>query len=197
MKTGWIVLGFGPFIAFAVARRFLDVGVAAPIAGVVALFVVLLGLRRGPEVPAITATVAFATVGVAAHVDPRARPFLDSYADSLVTLLLAVVVLATLPFFPFTLTAARASVPDHLWHLPRFLATNRSISGAWGLAIAVAGTSDFGGELMTDDGLSVGHLHLILGSIIPVVAYLAAIRFTARTVRAVQIRADRDRPGLE
>ncbi len=98
-----------------------------------------------------------------------ASPSTWEYAASGV---LAVVVLGTLAFIPFTEQYARESAPREVWDTPRFKRVNFALTLAWGLVFAVSAVLGVIAQEV-DDGRDW------LNWIIPIALVVGAFKFTA------------------
>jgi uncharacterized membrane protein len=130
------------------------------------------------------ATIAFfavlAIVGII--VSPDDRDWLDRWSNVLSSGALAVLVLASLAFMPFTEQYARESAPPELWHSPRFRRTNQVLTLVWGgvfAATAILGVIAIE-EPSTSDWTSW---------VIPIVLIVAALKFTGWYPEQVRARA--------
>lgn len=184
-----VFAGFIPWIVFSLVATRTGTGAVATagfLAFLVAAAFVIRSVRRGesPKVLEVTGAVAFAGIGLAAFLDPRADAFLASYGRSLATWTLAVVIFAMLPVMPFTEQYARESVPREYWHTERFRSVNRRISAAWGLAIASMAAGHLLASLFSRADLGITlparPLDLVFNWILPIALVWWAVRYTAR-----------------
>jgi hypothetical protein len=96
--------------------------------------------------------------------------------------LLAIVLVSLAIGRPFTLQYARERVPEAFWALPLFHATNRIISGVWGLAFAVLVAADAAAEYLPA-------VPIWLDVAASVAAFVGAVWFTRWYPARVQRRA--------
>lgn len=185
MNPVTIALGFLPLVLFTLLDGNIPVTLAAA-AGVVAAVVAIIVMARRsvPVLPIVQAVTLAAVSALAFAGGPAARDFLTTYGRGLVSLVLAVFILVTVGFAPFTAAFARAGVPREQWHDPRFLDVNRRISAAWGLAVLVIGVSHLLYGAIGDSLRPIPGLVLNWG--LTVAAVLAAVQYTRRGVAAVR-----------
>jgi hypothetical protein len=169
-----ILIGFAPFLAFAVVDWFLG-PTAGLVAGAVVSAALLLHGRlvagRSAKVLEIGACILF--VGLALYAllgDPgwsvfMVRLFVDAG-------LLLVVLVSIAIGRPFTLQYAREQVPAEYWQSPVFIRTNYIITAAWALAFGVMVAAD-----LVLIYLPQWPRHI--GILATVAALVAAIKFTA------------------
>jgi hypothetical protein len=156
------------------------VGWAALGAAVIALFVTL--RNRGHETVKIIDVAGIATFGIISALafvgSSSLKDNLAEYGRGGSALVLAVVMLGSLLFVPFTEQYARESVPKEYWGSPVFRAVNRKISAIWGLAIlAMAGSHLISGYIEATSTLDRRE-NLLLNWVVPVLLVLGAIKFT-------------------
>jgi hypothetical protein len=133
-----IVLGFAPFIAFALLTRFTGVDVSLWSAAAIAAALAARSRLAGHSIKILEAgTVALfsllALYTTFAHSNwslPLVRAAVDCG-------LLVIVVLSIAVRQPFTLQYAREQVPAEVQASPLFLRVNMAISAVWALAFAV------------------------------------------------------------
>lgn len=139
-----MLLGFLPFVAFALlsAAGYSTLGLlaGAVIAGATILRDAITPGKR-PKMLDIGTCVLFGALTIVAWATTM------DLSMALVRLCvdtgLCVIVLVTIVIGkPFSLEYAKESVPSSKWNDPRFIATNRAISGAWAAAFAVAAVAD-------------------------------------------------------
>lgn len=168
-----ILLGFAPFIVFAVFERF--VGAMPALALAAATSAILLGRQWFGEgkSPKILELGTFALFAGLALFGAFARP-----AWSLFTVRLCVdaglflIVLGSIAVArPFTLQYAREQTPPEFWARPAFIRTNYVITAAWAAAFAVMVAADLTLAFIPSVPPSIGIAATV-------VALVAAIRFT-------------------
>ncbi|MFF2051827.1 hypothetical protein ACFVU2_09525 [Leifsonia sp. NPDC058194] len=180
-----IVLGLIPFALFQLLATAMPVGPAALIGMAAAIAAVLLDLRGGVKaVPAAGVVIlgGLALVGFLAA--PPVVAFVGDYGRGLATLLLALFILGTAPFAPFTAAYARQSVAKQYWRSLRFVATNRRISLMWGLAVLAMSVGHLLASALVGSGAAFPGLVVILNWGVPIAAIVATIKYTARTATA-------------
>ncbi|WP_412079647.1 hypothetical protein ACLF6K_39725 (plasmid) [Streptomyces xanthophaeus] len=115
----------------------------------------------------------FAVVSVLALVlDRQDLIWLETYAQTLASTVIAVVALGSLAFTPFTEQYARESVPREHWGSPLFRRTNRVLTAVWGAVFAVIAVA---GLIAVEAGRHGDWLNWV----IPVVLLVLAVKFTA------------------
>jgi hypothetical protein len=180
-----LVVGFVPLVAFSVLDGRIPVADAAAVGAAAALVIVVVTARRGfPVLPVVQVVTLGALAAIAFAGDPGTRTFLTTYGRGIASLVLAAYMLITVPFAPFTATFARAGVPREVWHSPRFIALNRRISTAWGLAVLVFGLFRLATAEVDPSLRPFPALLLQWGP--GVIAVLCALRYTRRTVAEAQ-----------
>lgn len=146
---GWFdrspFVGFAPWIIYWIVAdgrdsTWLYGGLCAVLSGVI----LGMSLGRGRLKTLDVVTIAFFT-GVtiaAAVVGATERDWMDTYATTVSSGVLAAMALGSLMFTPFTEQYARESAPQHDWERSAFRRTNRVLTLMWGLVfvlIAVLG----------------------------------------------------------
>jgi hypothetical protein len=181
MKPLSLVTGFIPLAVFAVLVNWLSLGWAAAIglalaAGLVAFTATRGGVKVLPIVQSVVLAV-FTIVGftIGSHDATAFEP----YARGVASLALGGFILATSFSFPFTVQFARQGVPQQYWKSPQFLALNRRISLAWGLAVLAVGAGHLGAAYV---GGSAHVLRLLLDWGIPALATYRAYSVTKRAI---------------
>jgi len=181
------VLGFLPWIVFAVVAQRLDAnGVAwsATIA-VVMTVVALVAAHRshGPKILNIGSLVLFAVIAVVGFVGgPAVDGWLFEWGRPLVGVLLGLYVLATVPVMPFTEEYARQAVPREHWGSPTFRRINRVLSAAWGAAILVIGLAGLVVAALDAHAVDPSRFHpadLLLNWVVPIALIWGMVKFTA------------------
>jgi hypothetical protein len=178
-----ILLGFAPFIVFALLDRALGV-VPALWAAAAASAVILVRDRlrgRALKLLEIGSAVLFGGLGayaVATHTEwslLAVRLRVDAG-------LLIVVLVSMLVRQPFTLSYAKEQVPPEVWALPAFMRTNQVLTAAWALAFAAMVLADV--VMIYEPAVP-----LWVGVAVTVAAILAAIKFTQWYPDRVRARA--------
>ena len=167
-----IILGFAPFIAFALLTRVAGVDVSLWAAAVVAAALAARTRLNGgsTKILEVGTVVVFGLLALSATLThstwslPLARAAVDAG-------LLAIVALSIAMRQPFTLQYAREQVSPEVQSSPLFLRVNIAISAVWGLAFAINLAADLameyapGAPLWLDVAAGLG-------------ALVGAIRFT-------------------
>ena len=177
-----IILGLIPFALFTLLAGFVPVGWAALIGAVAAAVVVLSDLRRGVKTIPVLAVGVLAIFSVLGFVgSTHLQLVLADYGRGLATLILALVILATVPFAPFTAAYARETVPEQYWTSEKFRSENRRISLAWGLTVLVMAAGHLAAESLAIAGAAVPPLPFLLNWALPILAIIATVNYTKRT----------------
>jgi hypothetical protein len=138
-----VLLGFAPFVAFAVLSRFVAPGVSLWAgAAVSAALIVRQKMRGGSmKILEIGTLVLFVLLGIYASVRisgwdiPIVRVVVDGG-------LLLIILLSMLVRRPFTLQYAREQVPAAAQNSPTFIKTNYIITAVWAFAMAILVIAD-------------------------------------------------------
>ncbi|WP_185921552.1 hypothetical protein [Streptomyces sp. WAC06614] len=184
------VVGMAPWILFSLlvgpGRFELAVGLA--LACAVVLVVAGRVVHRGSswKLLEIADVVFFAVLAVVgALASAGTLRWLETYAGELASITLAVIAFGSIAIgVPFTLQYAKEQVDPVYWNTPLFLRTNRVITAVWGLAFLVSAAAGAYGDLVLRDPDNAW-----TSWIIPILAIVAALKFTARYPEAVRERA--------
>jgi hypothetical protein len=192
MKSSKMFLSLIPWVLFTVIAGHAGanfVGWAAAVAGLMTLAIAIKGTtdrtaeggHSSLKVIDAAGVVTFGVMTALAFTGSHSlRQNIVDYGRGSCALILAIVMLGSLLFVPFTEQYARESTPRAYWHSPVFRSINRRISAAFGLAVLVMTCGHFySGYLESHGGLSNG-ANLILNWVIPVAVTLAALKYTAR-----------------
>lgn len=115
----------------------------------------------------------FAALTIAGLILDRSQlMWLEDYSQAISSGVLALVVLGSLAFVPFTEQYARERVPEQYWSKPSFKRVNRTLTLVWGLTFAVCAL--LGVIAQHDRGGSAW-----LNWILPIVLLVGAFKFTA------------------
>jgi hypothetical protein len=181
MKPLSIVTGFIPLAVFGVLVNWLSLGWAAAVGlALAAVLIAVTSIRGGVKILPVVQSVVlavFTVVGFA--VGSHDATAFEPYARGVASLALGAFILATSFSFPFTLQFARHGVPQQYWKSPQFLAVNRRISLAWGLAVLAVGAGHLGAAYV---GGSAHVLRLLLDWGVPAFAAYRAYSVTKRTI---------------
>ncbi|MEU8076433.1 hypothetical protein AB0B31_13395 [Catellatospora citrea] len=167
-------LGFVPWIIFWVVSGPSTWEYAAGGALVAALILLIPSHERGRiKLLEIVSVLFFGALTIAGLVLDHSRlVWLEEYAQAVSSAVLAVVVLGSLAFTPFTEQYAREQVPQQFWSTPQFKHVNRTLTLVWGLTFAVCAV--LGMFAQPDHGGSAW-----LNWIIPIAVLVGAFKFTA------------------
>ncbi|MEV4410795.1 hypothetical protein [Catellatospora sp. NPDC049609] len=166
--------GFVPWIVFWVVSgpSTWEYAVVGALAAAVILLIPSHG-QGGIKLLEIVTVVFFAALTVAGLVLDRERlMWLETYSQAIASGVLAVVVLGSLLFTPFTEQYAREQVPQRLWSTPAFKRVNRTLTLVWGLTFLACAL--LGMVAQQDRGGSAW-----LTWIVPIVLVAGAFKFTA------------------
>lgn len=167
-----ILLGFAPFIIFAVLNGLIGATGALFAAAAVSAASILWNLLRGQAPKLLEAGTLVLFGGLALYAlagGPTGSLFVTRLC---VDAGLLVVVLVSLALRrPFTLQYAREQTPREYWVRPEFLRVNDVITAAWALAFAV---------MVAADGMLIWapQLPAVIGIGVTVAAIVGAIKFT-------------------
>lgn len=151
-----ILLGFAPFLVFAVLSRFVGASMSLWAAAAVSATLVMREKLGGRSMKILEAGtfVLFALLGLyttlirGAWDIPTVRSVVDGG-------LLFIILLSLLVRRPFTLQYAREQVPPAVQSSPTFLGTNYIITAVWALAMAVIVVADLAMHFVTGLPLQV------------------------------------------
>ncbi len=138
-----VLLGFAPFIVFALLSRFIPANTSLWAAAAVSAALVLREKLRGRSMKILEAGtfVLFALLGLYTHFTHGAWdiPTVRSVVDGGLFL---IILLSLLVRRPFTLQYAREQVPAAAHSSPTFVRTNYIITTVWALGMAIIVISD-------------------------------------------------------
>jgi hypothetical protein len=145
-----ILLGFTPFIVFALLSRFVPASASLWAAAAISAALVLREKLRGRSIKILEAGtfVLFALLGLYTSFThgvwdiPIVRTVVDGG-------LLSIILLSLLVRHPFTLQYAREQVPATVQSSPKFVATNYILTTVWALAMAIIVISDLAMHFVT------------------------------------------------
>ena len=131
---GTMYLSFGSWVLFTVLAEHGTLKLAAIASLVIAIAVTLYSTRGGGslkmlDLAAIATFIAFAILAFVG--DHSLTHFLTRYARAIAAALLAILVLGSLLFTPFTEQYARERVSKQFWGSPEFKETNRKLTLLW------------------------------------------------------------------
>lgn len=167
-----ILLGFSPFILFAIMMRFSTPSVALFAAAAVALVLIAREWRGGKSIKVLEAgtVILFGSLGLFVSFAPGDWSILGVRLAVDIGLF-AIVVVSIAVRRPFTLQYAREQVSAEIAALPMFYSVNAVITWGWAAAFAVMVIAD---AIM----LYLPAVPLWVGVALTVVALFAAFRFT-------------------
>jgi hypothetical protein len=167
-----ILLGFAPFLAFALATNFLGPTMGLLLGAITsaALLVYDLVRRRQPKILEIGTLLMFAGLLAWAKMFPAPATVLSVRLRVDIGLLLIILISMAIGK-PFTLQYARERVPAERWKSPRFAQVNFVITGVWALAFACIVAADL--MMIYMPGVPIR-----VGIVITVAALYGAYRFT-------------------
>jgi hypothetical protein len=182
VKSLQFVLAFLPLIVFSLLSRFLghgDIGIAGLGAAVVALIVILISRPIWPPKIVVSCSlVLFALIAVLGFtLGKKDDAWLSTWGGAGVGIVLGLIMLALVPFIPFTEQFARESVPTAQWSSPTFKKINVVLSSAWGVAIFLLGFSRVAAAVI-DEHTSKRLPEVLLGLLAPVVIIIYMLRFS-------------------
>jgi hypothetical protein len=167
-----ILLGFAPFIGFAVATSFWGpiIGLLAGAVTSAALLVYELVRKHQPKILEFGTFVMFAGLLAWAKLFPAPLTVLSVRLRVDAGLLLIILISMAIGK-PFTLQYARERVPAEQWKSPRFAKVNLVITSVWALAFACIVAAD----LMM---IYLPNVPLRVGIVVTIAALYGAYRFT-------------------
>jgi uncharacterized membrane protein len=166
--------GFVPWIIFWVVASPSSWEYAAGGALLAALILLIPSGDRGSvKLLDVVSIVFFGALTVAGLVLDRDQlSWLEDYSQAISSGMLALVVLGSLAFVPFTEQYAREQAPREVWESPLFKRVNRVLTLVWGLVFAVSAALGAIAEQL--DGGSDW-----LNWILPIALIVGAFKFTA------------------
>ena len=178
--------GFAPWIIFWVVASPSTWEYGAGGALIAALILAIPDIEgRSLKTLDITSILFFAVLTVLGLILDRSElDWLEDYAQVISSGLLALVVLGSLAFTPFTEQYAREQAPREVWDSPQFKQRNFSLTTVWGLAFAGIAVSGLIAQSMDEPSAW-------LEWIIPIVLIVGAFKYTARMAAEAQAAAGR------
>jgi hypothetical protein len=144
-----ILLGFAPFVVFAVLSRFVAASISLWAAAGVSAVLILRQKMRGfsMKILEIGTFLLFAVLGIYAEVKGSARdiPMVRTVVDGGLFL---IILLSMIVRRPFTLQYAREQVPVSVQSSPTFIKTNYILTAVWALAMAILVVADLAMHLL-------------------------------------------------
>jgi hypothetical protein len=121
----------------------------------------------------VVSILFFAVLSVlAVFLDPADLDWLEDYSQAISSGALALAVLGSLAYIPFTEQYARETTPREIWETPRFKQVNRMLTLVWGLVFLVSAVLGVIAQEV-DSGSDW------LNWIIPIVLIVGAFKFSA------------------
>lgn len=132
-------VGFAPWIIYWVVADGPSTWMFGAVCAVVAALILGVSVGRGgPRLLEVVTIVFFVGITIAGMVvGAHDRDWMDRYATTLSSGVLAVMALGSLAFTPFTEQYAPESAPRHEWEVAAFRRTNRVLTLMWGLVFAL------------------------------------------------------------
>jgi len=168
-------VGFVPWIIFWVFASPASWEYAA-LAALIAAIVLAVPDARGHKLKVldVTTIVFFGVFSVLAlFLDRADLDWLEDYSQAISSGVLAVIVLGSLAFVPFTEQYARDSAPREVWDTPLFKQVNRTLTLVWGLVFAAS-------AILGVIAQNVDSGQDWFNWIIPIALIVIAFKFTAR-----------------
>ncbi len=132
--------------------------------------------KRSLKLLDVTTIAFFAFFSVLAiFLDPADLDWLEDYSQAISSGVLAVIVLGSLAYVPFTEQYARETTPREVWDRPEFKHVNRQLTLVWGLvflASAVCG--------LIAQGADSASTRDWFNWIIPIILIVGAFKYTAK-----------------
>ena len=179
------VATFVPWIIFWVVAGSRSTWEYGALGALIASLVLLVPDLRKRKVKMLDAAtvVFFAAMTIAGIVtSPQDGEWLDRWANTISSGVLGVLVLATLPFRPFTEDYAREQTPPEVWNTPVFRRTNQVITLVWGGVFV--GTAILGAIAASSPSSSDW-----TNWILPIALIVGGFKFTERYPEVVRRRA--------
>lgn len=178
-------IGFVPWIIYWVVAEGPSTWMFGALCAVLSAIILGVSLGRGgPRLLEIVTIVFFVVVtGAGVVVGAQDRDWMDTYATTLSSGVLAVMALGSLAFTPFTEQYARVSRPMDDWEKAAFRRTNRTLTLMWALVFALISVLGyFATEVpeSTDWTNWVIPIVVIVGAVGMTQAYPARVRERAR-----------------
>jgi hypothetical protein len=192
MKSSKMFISLIPWVLFTLIAGHVGaqfVGWAAVVAGAITVGITVNamgertvdGRRSSLKIIDAAGIVTFAVMAVLAFTgSDHFRHDIVDYGRGACALVLAVVMLGSLLFIPFTEQYAREQTPRQYWPSPVFRSLNRHITAAFGAAVLAMTASHFySGYLESHTGLTT-RANLVLNWVIPILLIMAALKYTDR-----------------
>ena len=178
-------IGFVPWIIYWVVAEGPSTWLFGALSAVLAAFILGISMGRGgPRLLEIVTMVFFVAVTAAGVIVGAAdRDWMDTYATTLSSGVLASMALVSLAFTPFTEQYARVSRSLEDWEKPAFRQTNRVLTLMWALVFALIAVLGYYATQVpeTEDWTNwVIPIVVIVGAVGMTMAYPTRVREKAR-----------------
>jgi uncharacterized membrane protein YfcA len=180
--------GFAPWIIYWVVAAGPSTWLYGAIAAALtAIIFAIPSIRRGSHKVLDWVTIVFFVALSIAGIVVGAKngDWMDTYATTISSGVLAAVALGSLAFVPFTEQYARESTPREVWDQPAFKRTNRILTLMWGLVFAAIGMCGY-------IAVKAPSSNDWTNWVIPIVLIVAAIKVTRIYPDRVRARAQRE-----
>jgi len=166
-------IGFAPWIIYWVVADGLSTWMFGAICAVIAALTLGVSAGRGgPRILEVVTIVFFVAVTVGGMiVGADDRDWMDTYATTLSSGVLALMSLGSLAFVPFTAQYAPESAPQQDWEKAAFRRTNRVLTLMWALVFALIAVR---GYVAVTAPATIGWTK----AVIPVVVIIGAVGMT-------------------
>jgi hypothetical protein len=178
-----LALTFSPLVLFTLVGHLLGpdvVGWAALVSAVLAVAILVAGLRDGVKLVTLASAVVFGGLAALALLGGHdAATFVSTYGTGVSALLIGSIMLISVMTVPFTEQYARAVVPREAWASAGFRSVNRRISAVWAGVVVGVGLSRLLYGAVNSSGTHVGSVtRLVLTWGIPILLVLAGLKYT-------------------
>ncbi len=184
-RTGWLrtvtanpLTGLAPWIALALLEGPLPVLWAGVVAFALALAAFTFDRMSGSttKILSVVDVICFAALVVVAAAAPGTRNWLELWFGEIANILLTAVAFGSMALrVPFTIQYAKERTSPDTWASELFYKINYRITAVWALAFLIAGLSGFYADAVLKEQNNVW-----TAWVIPVAAFIAAVRFAAR-----------------
>jgi peptidoglycan/LPS O-acetylase OafA/YrhL len=177
-------VGFAPWIIYWVVADGPSTWLFGAVCAVVSALILGISVGRGgPRLLEVVTIVFFFAITVAGMaLGAEDRDWMDTYATTLSSGVLAAMSLGSLAFVPFTEQYARESVPRQDWEEPAFRRTNQVLTLMWGLVFALIAVLGYVAADLPDTSDWTNY-------VIPVVVIVGAVGMTHVYPRRARDRA--------
>jgi hypothetical protein len=179
--------GFAPWIIYWVVASGPSTWLYGALAAALSAIILSIpSIRQGSHKVLDWVTILFFTTLTISGIVMGAKngDWMDTYATTISSGVLALVALGSLAFVPFTEQYARESTPPEVWDQPAFKRTNRILTLMWGLVFAALAVCGFIAVKAPPTGDWTNW-------VIPIVLIVAAVKFTRAYPDRVRARVQR------